>query len=270
MNQGEIVSVDAADGARLKGRFWQVPGGGPLLVAAHGVMSHSLWFHQLADALAGLGLSLLAFDRRGAGMNRDDPGEPADVQTLLDDLDAWLDLAATIGGDIHLVGFCWGSNYALHYLGSGRDRVRSLILMAPGVVPASTIALRRSIDDLAPDDEVEIPLALEDFTCGPALDAFLRPDPLRLTHTSARFIGIQNQIGRWCPARLAKLRLPLLTLLAADDEISDNRRTCDLFEKSSASPKELIELPGRHGLIFDSPEETAAACRGWVDRIGQS
>ncbi|MDH3658724.1 MAG: lysophospholipase [Alphaproteobacteria bacterium] len=269
LDPGEIVQVEAADGRRLKGRLWRGPADAPLLVAAHGVMSHSLWFHQLAGALGERGISLLAFDRRGAGMLRDDPGEPEDEQTLIDDLDAWLAFAADLAAEIHLVGFCWGANYALHYLGKRPDRVRSLILMAPGVVPASTIALRRSIDDLSPDEALAIPLKLEDFTQGPALDGFLRPDPLRLIHTSARFIGIQNRIGRFSAAHLVRLRLPLLAILASIDQISDNARTREFLTKARAAPKEIVELPGRHGIIFDAPDQTADACRTWLDRLDQ-
>lgn len=267
---GEIIEVEAADGRWLKGRFWRAAANGQLLVAAHGVMSHSLWFHQLADALRERGIALLAFDRRGAGMLRDDPGEPEDDQVLIDDLDAWLGCATDLASEIHLVGFCWGANYALHYLGKRPNSVQSLILMAPGIVSASTVAIRRSIDDLPPEAMLPIPLDLEDFTRGPALDGFLRPDPLRLTETSARFVAIQNRIGRFSAARLVHLRLPLLAILASSDEISDNARTQALLTKARAAPKEIVELPGRHGIIFDAPDQTADACRDWLDRFDRA
>jgi len=270
VDSGDVVNVPVADGHALKGRLWRAASHAPLLVAAHGVMSHSLWFHQLAKALSARGISLLGFDRRGAGLNRDVPGEPKDDRTLIDDLAAWMDVAATISSEVHLVGFCWGANYALHYLGASSERlsdVRSLILMAPGVATSKAIALHRSIDDLAADARLPIPLPLEDFTRGPALDGFLRPDPLRLTDTSARFVRIQNHIGRWSAVRLAKLRLPLLTILAEQDDISDNGKIKSLFERSSASPKTLIEVPGRHGVLFDAPEPTAVACQQWLEHL---
>lgn len=260
---GEIVGISADDGRQLKGRLWRAFPGAPLLVAAHGVMSHSLWFHRLAVALVDRGIALLAFDRRGAGLNRD-AGDPIDDDILVRDLDAWLTFAREIGGALHLVGFCWGSNYALHYLAQRSEGLESLILMAPGVVPSETVALRRSTDGLKPDDRLAIPLELEDFTIGPDLEDFLCPDPLRLTHTSVRFVDIQNKIGRWSAARLVKLRLPLLTVLAAQDRISDNARTERLVERSIAPQKSLIELPGRHGIIFDAPDLTADACRHWI------
>ncbi|MGI9491809.1 MAG: alpha/beta hydrolase [Geminicoccaceae bacterium] len=267
IDTGDMVSVTAADGHELKGRLWWASKNAPLLVAAHGVMSHGLWFHQLAEALRARGIALLVFDRRGAGLNRGDPGEPEDDQTLIDDLGAWMDLAATISDERHLVGFCWGSNYMLHYLGQLSDGVKSLILMAPGVVPSTNVAIRRSIDNLAPETRLPITLELEDFTRGPALEGFLRPDPLRLTHTSARFVSIQNRIGRWSAVRLAKLRLPLLAILAEQDNISDNDKTRGLIDRSSASPKTLIDVPGRHGIIFDAPIQIADACRDWLDRL---
>jgi alpha-beta hydrolase superfamily lysophospholipase len=264
---GEIVTVQSTDGARLKGRIWRASSGGPLLVAAHGVMSHSLWFHELAVELRALGISLLAFDRRGAGMAREEPGEPVDEKVLADDLDAWLDLARTITDDIHLVGFCWGSNYVLHYLGKHPRAARSLILIAPGVVPSKKVAIHRSPETHSPEEQLPIPLKLEDFTHGPALDGFLRSDPLRLTHTSARFVDIQNRIGRFSAIQLVRVRLPLLTIFAATDDISDNEKTRAYLAKTSIAPKEVIELPGRHGIIFDAPRDLAAACRGWLDRL---
>lgn len=266
-DSGEIVDVDMIDGCRLAGRLWRAHPGAPLFVAVHGVMSHSLWFQELADPLRRAGISLLAVDRRGAGMNRLEPGESPDDLTLIDDLDVWLDFASTVSSDIHLVGFCWGANYALHYIGRRRDRVRSLILMAPGIVPAERVAIRRSVDDLAPETQLPIPLALEDFTRGSKLESFLRPDPLRLTHTSARFVRIQNAIGRWSAVRLVRLRLPLLMILAAEDRISDNVRTRELFAKTSAAPNGIVDVPGGHGLLFDAPAETASACSHWLNGL---
>ena len=127
--------------------------------------------------------------------------------------------------------------------------------------------LCRPGDGRAPDDQVPIPLALEDFTRGLALEDFLYPDPLRLTHTSARFVELQHRIGRWSAVRLAKLHLPLLTILAEQDAISNNVKTRALVSRSSASPKMLIQVPGRHGILFDAPLQTAAVCRRWLDRL---
>ncbi|MGI9510097.1 MAG: alpha/beta hydrolase [Geminicoccaceae bacterium] len=267
LDPGDVVGIEAADGRPLKGRLWRASSNAPLLLVVHGVMSHSLWFHQLAHSLRSLDIALLAVDRRGAGLEPERSGEPGNDQVLVSDLAAWTDFAAAISDDLHLVGFCWGSNYALHYLGHHTDPIRSLILMAPGVAPRQTAMVQQPLDDLPPEAQLPIPLELEDFTQGPALEGFLRPDPLRLTHVSARFIGIQNMIGRWSAIRLVRLRLPLLTLLAEQDDISDNARMKALFERSSASPKTLIEVPGRHGIVFDAPGPVAAACRQWLDRL---
>ena len=265
--EGEIVHVQAPDGETLAGRLWLATNKAPLLLVLHGVMSHSLWFKVLASELQNQGISLLAVDRRGAGMTRYKPGEPADDQVLLDDLDAWLQIARTMSEDLHLTGFCWGANYALHGLSRKPPSIRSLILIAPGIVPAKGVEIVRSTNHLSPDSKIPIPLKLEDFTQGPLLNELLRPDPLRLTHTSAGFVGIQNTIGRWSSIRLVRLRLPVLMVLGAEDPISDNTRTQNLLDRSTASPKEAIVVPGLHGVIFDAPEETALACRRWIDRL---
>jgi alpha-beta hydrolase superfamily lysophospholipase len=266
--EGEIVAVEAGDGRRLRGRLWRAGERAPLLLAVHGVMSHGLWLQDLALALAAAGIALLAADRRGAGLNRA-AGEPEDDLVLLDDLEAWVARAGRDSEALHLLGFCWGSNYALHFLGHRpAAALRSLILVAPGIVPLAGATVRQPLDALPPETFLSIPLALEDFTRGPKLESFLRPDPLRLTATSVRFVRIQQRIGQWSAARLTRLRLPLLLILAAEDRISDNARTRALFARARAEPKALVTVESAHGVSFDAPLETAAACRDWLDRLG--
>ena len=209
-------------------------------------------------------------DRRGSGLAKDDPGEPENDEVMIDDLDSWLTFAGEITDQVHLIGFCWGANEALHYLGKRPTGARSLILMAPGIVPSAAVIERHVAQEIPGDGRVPILLDLEDFTRGPMLDGYLRPDPLRLTATSRRFVEIQRRIGSFSAARLLRLRLPSSRSSPRRMRFRTMPRTQRLLEKTSARPNEIEVVDGRHGIIFDAPAEIAAICQNWLTRLAAS
>lgn len=262
-NAGQIVSVPASDGHVLKGRLWRDETTTPLILALHGVMSHSLWLAPVGVALQQRGMSLLAVDRRGAGLN--DPRRHDDgVDRLVDDLDSWTNMARSLSTEIHLAGFCWGSNYALQYLASRRWCPRSLILIAPGILLTTKLKAGDAAALLSNSEgEVSVPIPLEDFTSGPYLKQFLRLDPLCRKTVGLRFINIQQRIGQLAGPRLSKLDLPLLMILATRDQVSDTPKLAGLFGKCRAVPKRLDLIDAAHGINFDAPDQIAEICQAW-------
>lgn len=265
-----MLHVESGDGRQLAGRLWSAEKGSELLLLLlHGVMSHSGWFHLLGPELAARGVTLLAPDRRGAGASIPPPGDAVSAAVLRDDLDRWLDLARGLGKRVHLGGFCWGSNYAGHYLAHRdlahrRVDVESLVLIAPGVFPTARVLAEPQETGESAEPTVEVPLRLEDFTRGPLLEGYLRRDPLRCEKVSPRFVAIERHMAALLPVQLARVDLPVLVVVAEHDEVSDNQKMKQLFDRHLAKHGRWAALPTAHGVIFEAPAELAEIVAGWV------
>ena len=269
MSEHRLITVRAADGYPLRCRYRQAVGARALVVLLHGVVSHSGWLEAVTEGLAASGISSIAADRRGAGLNEAMRGDAPDGATLLSDLSAVLLRARDTELPCHLCGFCWGANYAVNYMGSDeRSRldlnIRTLSLLAPSLFPTARITERPFLtgDSSAPTEEPTMPI--ECFTDGPELERFIEPDPLRLTGVSPRLNGIMSEFSRGIWMKFLRLETPTLVVLGANDEVVDNAATERLFGRLKCERKSLRVLPSMHGLQFDAPAATTRLVVQWV------
>ena len=72
----KIEFYEAADGRRLAARMWDVASP-PLarVVFLHGITSHGGWYHRSGSHLASRDFEVHFLDRRGSGLNADQPGD---------------------------------------------------------------------------------------------------------------------------------------------------------------------------------------------------
>ena len=254
----------AADGYRISIRRFTSEEPKASILMLHGVVSHSEWLAPLARPLADLGYDVICPDRRGAGLNAEAPGDAPDLQTLVDDVEMLVERVCQSGLPVHLCGFCWGASYAIHCVERLQERLDSLLLLAPSVFPAADLAGAELVVGPSPEP-TEIPIVPIDlFTSGPAFKEYIEPDPLRTRVVSPRFNGIMAQATSMLAIRWQRLKLPTLVVLPRDDGISDTGKHISAFERLRATPKELVVVPGWHGLQFDAPKETIEAITHWL------
>jgi alpha-beta hydrolase superfamily lysophospholipase len=230
----------------------------------HGLISHSGWLAPVAEDLATRGIASVCPDRRGSGANPGPRGDAPSGTVLLDDLDCIVDRFGRDGSGVHLVGFCWGAAYALNYVARRRRPVRSLALLAPSVVPAPAVREHPLITGPSAEATVDPTIPAEAFTRGPAYEQVILPDPLRLRKVSPRLNGVLAEFAYMIGAKLTRLTVPTLIVLAEADRVVDNAATERLFATMRASRKELRTVPGEHGVQFDAPHEVAAILGDWL------
>jgi alpha-beta hydrolase superfamily lysophospholipase len=264
----ELVQVEQGGGFVGWTRFAMKKGSDPFfrgVVYLHGIQSHGGWFLRSCDYLRKQGMAVLAPDRRGSGLNRQNRGHCDSPKQLLEDVDCCVDwLRAKTGLEkVDIVAVSWSGKLALVYAAQQPAKVRSVVLVAPGLKARVDISLAEKIKIgaeglLQPKKRHEIPLNDPKlFTANPAMLQFLENDPLKLTEATASFFITSRRLDMQVPKIGSKLTMPVYLFLAEHDRIIDNEATIELLKpvlkepnKSSESAK--IYKGAHHTLDFEA------------------
>ncbi|HEX6738894.1 MAG TPA: alpha/beta fold hydrolase, partial [Vicinamibacteria bacterium] len=265
----EIRGAIAGDGYLLKYRTWQAGPSDTLVVALHGLLTHSAWFTGLAEGLATRGVHTLGHDRRGSGLNLQERGDVDSAQRLLDDLGATVEPWREQYPTIVYLGWCLGSCVALEYLLQKPHMGEGLILMSPDVFERHiTPAVRLAFDGPQWDDRtlprLRVPLPVEAYTDTHFLDDFVRKDELKLKDFTPRLMSASMRLKRDLEARLSAFRKPSLLLLARRDQIIDNERTAALYRHVGSEHPQVATLDCNHGIMFEALPEMLDTVEGFA------
>jgi alpha-beta hydrolase superfamily lysophospholipase len=228
-------------------------------VFLHGITSHSGWYDGSSAHLAGHDIEVHFLDRRGSGLNADQPGDIDRWTTWIDDVAAYLEqLGRTL--PVALCGISWGGKLAAAVARRHPGLVAALGLICPGLYsPHEPGVLKRAaLRAPAPARFRErrrlgIPLdrpAL--FTDNREARKFIAEDPLSLRQVTWRFASEDRQLTHYARQAAPYLHMPMLLMLAGRDRIVDNRRTRAFFHRTGAENRTLIEYPhAAHTLEFE-------------------
>ncbi len=262
--QNSFVTITGDNGYQLNARFWQADGARALLVLIHGVVSHSEWLKTIAAPLAQQGISSLAIDRRGAGLNTLARGDAPSSDALLKDLDAGMQWAAHQNLPIHLCGFCWGSNYVVNYLADYPVNIASMVFIAPSLFPAAWI-IEQPFEVGESSEATENPvMPIDQFTDGPMFKSYIKPDPHRLRKVSTRMNSCMQSFSRGIWMKFLRLKYPCLMILGDKDSVVDNDATRQVFDRLPIEQKKQLILDAAHGIQFDQPSAAANSIAQWV------
>jgi len=233
----EYVTINLADGYKGWCRFFNTHDAKRAVLYLHGIQSHGGWFLDSINYLYQRGITVLAPDRRGSGMNTPDRGHCHSPNQLLLDLDLWMDwlINRTQTKQVDIVAVSWSGKWALVYAARHPDKVRSLTLVTPGLCAQVDINLREKIHIgvdglLHPHRQHEIPLNEPTlFTTNPDKLAFIENDPLKLTHATASFFVTSTRLDMAVRRELWKISVPVYLFLAENDCIIDNQATSKLL-----------------------------------------
>lgn len=253
-----------------------------ILVFIHGIQSHAGWYEHSCTQLARAGLDVYFLDRRGSGLNANGRGDVPSFRRLLDDIAEFLAaLPRNVSRDntvvklpVFLAGISWGGKLAAALERRHPGLIDGLILLCPGFFAKVRPPLGQRLAILfsrlfRPSKKFPIPLSdPELFTASPRWQQFLRDDPLRLHHASARLLIESVRLDgylRFCPKYV---HVPVLLLLASEDRIIRNDWTRAFVERFATPDKEIIEYPGAHHTLEFEPDPSTfiGDVRGWIER----
>jgi alpha-beta hydrolase superfamily lysophospholipase len=272
----EVRSFAASDGRRL--RYWSVAAAPERhrILYVHGIESHGTWFLPAAAALRERGCTTFLLDRRGSGLNREpSPGEAVSPATLLDDLRGFRE---AIGDPpMHLAGLSWGGKLACAAALDQPRGLRTLALITPGLCslvdlrPGAKLAMAAGLVLRRGRNRIRVPIEPEMFTTTPALLDFIRNDPWRTKHVSARLLWSGTRLDRKVRRGIAALELPVLLVLAGRERIVDNAAVLALLQqlppgrlsvRTYAEATHSVQLEQTGRLAGDMAAHFDGACPG--------
>ncbi len=261
----QIGTLTLPDGYTARARWWtpKNPIGAALYL--HGIQSHGGWYEDSGTRLADAGLTVLMPDRRGSGLNGPPRGHFQSLQQCIEDTEHVLDalLAETGRAHAHVVGVSWGGKQATLFAQRRPDKVRTLSLVCPGLLPRvdlTTPEKFRVAVAMVNDRSRLFDIPLNDarmFTTNPARVRFVEADGLKLEQVSASFLLTSRRIDKVLRSfPQARYRGPIHLFLAGRDKIIDNPATRRWFRELPSEDRQLTEYrEAEHTLEFEPHPE---------------
>jgi alpha-beta hydrolase superfamily lysophospholipase len=276
-----IESFTAGDGYVWRYRRFRAAGAARgEIVFVHGIQSHGGWYEESCAELCHAGFNVSFLDRRGSGLNPEGRGDAPSFRRLVDDIAEYLtalpravtreDKVATV--PVFLAAISWGGKLALALERRHPGLMDGLVLLCPGIVPKVRTSLGRRLFILLarlfrPRRQFAIPLNdAELFTATPRWLDFLRADPLRLQHATARFLVESARLDGYLRFVHKYVRAPVLLFLAENDRIIVNAKTRAFVERLAAKDKQIIEYAAaHHTLEFEEPRRFVHDMLTWLE-----
>jgi pimeloyl-ACP methyl ester carboxylesterase len=171
---------------------------------------------------------------------------------------------------------CWGVKLALQTALQLTDRVNGVVVISPalrseiGFRPLEYVKLVAcAIGN--PKCQFAIPIAsVEMFSSDPTAIEFIRTDPLRVMHVTARFLVETWRLDRCNYRSLRKVAVPTVALFTGEDRILDPARITGLLHKMPSVDIRVVQGVG-HSMVF-RPASTMVAeeIRSWTATLSSS
>ena len=273
MSEPSIRSFTASDGYQIRFRHWtsQTPRG--IVIALHGIQSHSGWYAASSCAMADAGFDVYFADRRGSGLNGFQRGHAAHGMRLINDVRALAALARderrkseVDRGPLPLIimGISWGGRIAAAAAARFPLEFNGLALLSPGlhprILPNAWQRFRLNLARRFEITRTDIPIPLrapELFTDTIEWQQLIANDPLALHTVTSSLLNAGRDLDKLIAESAAHICCPVLLLLAGRDRIIDNSKTRVLVTRFGTSHLTSICYPNAcHTLEFE-PDRAA-------------
>jgi alpha-beta hydrolase superfamily lysophospholipase len=279
------VGVEHIEGERtlLGGgsAYWQawLPEGDPhaVVVIVHGLGEHGGRYDHVGRRLAGAGFATYAADHRGHGRSGGRRANIGRMAAVVGDLAEFVRFAAECcpGAAVFMLGHSLGGLIALQYATGDVPELAGLVLTGPLVQVKSGSpvleSMARVLSALTPNLGV-LAVPPDAVSRDPAVVAAYHADPL-VHHgkvparTGAEILDTILAL----PARLPRLRIPLLLLHGTGDRLAPVAGSQLVHDRVSSPDRTLRLCDGLAHEVMNEPEqgEILDEILGWIsDRIG--
>lgn len=279
-----------ADGYEMTCRLWRGKESEPVILYIHGIEGHSQWFENTASNLNERGITVLAPDRRGSGMNFRERGHLSSYRVLLADIEIML---AELTRDypeqpLILVGGCWGAKACAYMAredyvsqtGLPISRLAGLALICPAIETIVDVSFGTkcgiAINHLSragTEKSFAIPLTPDMFTEDSKYLEFIENDRLRLREATADFFVESLKLTFLARAAATRIKMPLLVMQTDADRIVNAEKIKSWYGKSASGNKQIrVFKKAAHSLDFDSAvfDEYVSMLGDWLIERGRA
>lgn len=254
-----------------------------VVVALHGIQTHSSWFKGLGNALAAQRVSLWAVNVPERGMAHPPAADAEDWRA------DWVNPLCETAQKAHqktglpvvLLGTSWGARPVLRAAveaGHGAGWCRGVVLVAPALKTSADLgfAWRASLSPAAwfasSTSSFDLPLKPGDYTCSDDLKKqWLDDKPgtegeRLVRQTTRRHFRETRELRSEVTDRLGSVDVPLLALFGSADTLVDlHVADCMLGGIKGVSETRII-ADGTHAMQLDKPTALAKHISGWLER----
>ncbi len=273
--------VDEADG-RFEGvgglhlfyRAWEASHPAAGLIVVHGLSDHSGRFQHLGNYLAANGVSVYAFDMRGHGVSEGRRGHAARFDHLLQDVERFRrEVECLTEGTLPLfiLGHSLGGLITLRYIEEYDVDLRGAVLTSPWLATGPSIQRWKILgagflNKLLPSLPIDAGIDAEYLSHDPGIVAQYNEDPLVHGKITPRLFMEASAATGLVLSRSDRIGIPLLFLLAGDDQLVETRKS-EVFAKSLAATDVTIRvLPNYYHEVLNDFDRGQALrlIRDWI------
>ena len=269
----------ASDNQHLHFRHWAaVKSCRGVIIALHGIQSHSGWYTWSSRQLAAAGYDVYFADRRGSGLNGFQRGHADHGLRLINDARQLIRIAQREHADaslpVTLMSVSWGGKIAAALAATWPHEIDQLALLYPGLVPllqptrsqTRRLNLGRRFD--VRFKGVDLPLTDPQlFTAVPEHQQFIAEDPFALHRVTSGFLNAGRDLDHIIEEQSQQIVHPTLLMLAGQDQIIDNAATSQLVARFASKRQTTIRYPeAQHTLEFEPDrEQFVGDLIGWLE-----
>lgn len=271
---GESRHVAGVGGVRLHYRAWELESPRAAVLVLHGLFEHSRRYRELAETLAGVGLSTYALDLRGHGASGGRKGYVRRFGQFLDDVDRFTDdVSAALPAALprFLLAHSMGGLIGIRYLEERDPELTGAVITSPWLAlaespPAWQRALLRTLARALPI--VPIPSGMDADVLSHDADrvADYRDDPVIYSTVTPRLLTEALDAGDAAVRRKDRIDVPVLFVLAGDDRVVATDRALALARSLTGD----VTIDVREGAYHEVLQETErgavmAEIVGWME-----
>jgi acylglycerol lipase len=237
-------SFEAPDGVSIKYQVTR-PKGKPkrLVIVVHGFADHYGRYSYLIPHLAEGGAVVYAYDQRGSGHSEGKRGHVAQYQDLVNELDAFVKLAAEREPGLYTVLYAHstGAILGLTYLYDNPQAVDATVLSAPCLIltfeaPRWKTTVAKAISRVSPAFSMQAGFDPADVSRDEEVVTTNKKDPLVTQAMTASFYRqVYLTAMPRARARIEELRVPYLLLQGSGDRLV-SPAVADEFEERATAP----------------------------------
>jgi alpha-beta hydrolase superfamily lysophospholipase len=230
---------EGVDGLHLYYRAWETPAPTAGLIVVHGLSDHSARFTGLGRRMASNGVNVYACDLRGHGVSEGRRGHAARFDFFLQDLERFRREVESITAralPLFILGHSMGGLIVLRYIEEYHSELRGAILSSPWLatgpsIPRWKILGAGLLNKVLPSLPIDAGIDPEYISHEPEIVMRYREDPLVHRKITPRLFMEASAAMGLVLHRSDRINMPLLFLLAGDDQIVDTRKS-EAFARS--------------------------------------